>query len=265
VAVHGCGDGDRITSRAPAIIFNWARVFLDFRREVPMPTRFWTAVWGAAVILTVTTAQPAGAQKPPAPLGPDSFLVVVPIRDTSAIHRDIAAAARARAQAGKDQLRAEGLKQSSHARIERKKVEIEGIERQQKVFKDQKRSAADIAALEADKKAAKQEKDLIERRESLRDAEIELEKKRAEMLDTRRQALELELQLANRRLDQQRAGNPGGPTGARMQQVLNDIEKRTLEAQQKEVDKSKEVADRQKEILQKRLQILEAQTKFAGS
>lgn len=226
-----------------------------------MPTPAWTTRWTMAALLTAA-ASTAQAQKPVAPLGPDSFLVVVPLRDTSGIQRDIAAAAQARSQAGKDRVRAEGLKQSARARMDRKKVEVEGIERQQKVFKDQKRSAADIAALEADKKAAEQEKDLIGRRESLRDAEIELEKKRSEMLDMRRQALELELQLAHRRLDQQRAGNPGGPAGARMQQVLNDIEKRTLEAQQKEVDKSKELADRQKDIIQKRLQILEAQTKF---
>jgi hypothetical protein len=227
-----------------------------------MPTRARTMISGLAILLTAAIAPAVQAQNPVKALGPDSFLVVVPVRDTGAIQRDIAEATRARLQAGKDRVRAEGLKASARARMERKKVEIEGIERQQKVFKDQKRSAADIAALEADKKAAKQEKDLIERRESLRDAEIELEKKRAELLDTRRQALELELQLGNRRLDQQRAGNPGGPAGARMQQVLNDIEKRTLEAQQKEMEKSKEVADRQKEIIQKRLQILDAQTKF---
>jgi hypothetical protein len=227
-----------------------------------MPTRFCTRLWGAAVILIGTAAQPARAQNPPAPLGPDSFLVVVPTRDTTAIQRDIAEAAQARARSSNDRARAVGLKQSARARIARKKAELDGIERQQKVFKDQKRSAADIAALDADKKAAEQEKDLIERRESLRDAEIELEKKRTEMLDARRQALELELQLASRRLDQQRAGNPSGPAGARMKQVLNDIEKRTLEAQQKEVEKSGDVADRQKEIIQRRMQIFEAQNKF---
>ena len=230
-----------------------------------MPLRAWTTLWSLSVILTGTAAPMAWAQNPPKPLGPDSFLVVVPIRDTTAIQRDIAAAAQVRAQSGKDRLGAESLKQSAQARIQRKKTEIDGIERQKKVFKDQKRPAADIAALEADKKAAEQEKDLIERRESLRDAEIELEKKRSEMLDFRRQALELELQLANRRLDQQRAGNPGGPAGARMQQVMNDIEKRMLEAQQKEMDKAKDAADRQKKILQKRQQILDAQIKFAGS
>jgi hypothetical protein len=187
--------------------------------------------------------------------------VVVPVRDTNAIQRDISAAIQARRQADHDRAQAEGLKQSARERIARKQTEIGGIEREQKVFKSQKRDA-DAVALEADKKAAHQEKDLIERRASLRDAEIELEKKRAEMLDARRQALELELQLAKRRLDQARAGNPGGPTGARIKQVLDDLEKRTLELQQKDVEKAKDVADRQKAIIGKRLQILDAQRKF---
>jgi hypothetical protein len=44
--------------------------------------------------------------------------------------------------------------------------------------------------------------------------------------------------------------------------VLSDIEKQTLEAQQKEAEKSKDVADRQKQIIQRRLGILEAQRKL---
>lgn len=246
-----------------------------------MPTRFSKVLRGFTLLLAGTASHMVYAQNPPvanapnppratapnpaAALGPDSFLVVVPVRDTMTIKRDISAVIQERRQADRDRAQAEGLKQSARARIARKQTEIGGIERQQKLFKSQKREA-DAIALEADKKAAEQEKDLIERRASLRDAEIELEKKRTEMLDTRRQALELELQLANRRLDQARAGNPGGPAGARIKQVLNDLEKRTLETQQKEVDKSKELADRQKDIIQKRLQILDAQRKFtAGS
>ena len=42
------------------------------------------------------------------------------------------------------------------------------------------------------------------RRESLREAEIELEKNRAELAEVRRQGLELELQLAVRRIEEGR-------------------------------------------------------------
>jgi hypothetical protein len=61
----------------------------------------------------------------------------------------------------------------------------------EKIAKDEKRSA-DVVALQAEKKAAEREKDLIQRRGSLREGEIELEKKRAELAEVRRQALESE-------------------------------------------------------------------------
>lgn len=226
-----------------------------------MRTRGWRAFGGLAILLLGAGSSEARAQNAPAALGPDSFLVAVPIRDTSDIQREIGAAAQARTQADNDRARAEGLKQSARARIARKKGEINAIDSRTKVAKNEKRSA-DLIALEADKKAAEREKDLIERRESLRDADIELAKKRGELADARRQALELELQLAVRRIDRERAGSPGGPGGARAEQVLSDIEMRTLEAQQKEAEKSKEVADRQKRIIERRRQILEAQRKL---
>ena len=226
-----------------------------------MRTRGWAVFGGLTVLLAGARSSEARAQNPPAALGPDSFLVVVPFRDTSDIQREIAAATQARMQADKDRARSESLKQSGIARIARKKGEIDALGTREKIAKSEKRSA-DLIAIQADKKAAEQETVLIERRESLREADIELAKKQGEQADARRQALELELQLALRRIDYKRAGTPGGPAGARAEQVLSDIEKKTLEAQQKEAEKSKDVADRQKQIIQRRLQILEAQRKL---
>jgi hypothetical protein len=226
-----------------------------------MHTRGWAVVSGLSVLLAGAGSSPVHPQNPPAALGPDSFLVAVPIRGTSDIQREIGAAAQAKTRADNDRVRAEGLKQSAKARIARKNAEIETIKTREKAAKNERRSA-DLMAIQADKKAAEREKDLIERRESLREADIELAKKRGELADARRQALELELQLSLRRLEYEHAGSPGGPAGARAEQVLSDIEKRTLEAQQREVEKSKEVADRQKDIIQRRLQILEAQRKL---
>lgn len=226
-----------------------------------MRTPGWAVFGSLTILLAGSGSSDARAQNSPAALGPDSFLVAVPIRDTSDIQREIGAAAQAKAQAGNDRGRAESLKQSARARIARKDAEIKAIETREKTARNEKRSA-DLMAIQADKKAAQREKDLIQRRQSLREADIELAKKRSELADVRRQALELELQLALRRIDHKRAGTPGGPAGARAEQVLADIEKRTLEAQQKEAEKLKEVADRQKQIIQRRLQILEAQRKL---
>lgn len=222
----------------------------------------WVLLGGLTTLLTAMGGSEARAQEAQA-LGPDSFLVAVPIRDTMEIQRELGSAALAKAQAENDRARAEGLRNSARARITRKEGEIDAIKDRAKTAKNEKRSAA-ATALEADKKAAEREKDLIERRESLREAEIELEKKRAELADVRRQALELELQLAVRRLEQERTGQQEGPAGARARQVLGDLEKRTLEAQRQEVDKSKEVADRRKEIIKRRLEILQAQRQFVS-
>jgi hypothetical protein len=226
-----------------------------------MRTRGWAGLGGLTLLMAGAGIGEARAQNTSLVLGADSFLVAVPIRDTTDIQREIGAAAQEKAQAATDRARAESLKQSAIARIARKNAEIKAIGDQEKTAKNEKRSA-DLVAIRVDKKAAEREKNLIERRQSLREADIELAKKQSELADARRQALELELQLAVRRIDYERAGTPRGPAGARAEQVLSDIEKRTLEAQQKEVEKSKEVADRQKTIIQRRLQILEAQRKL---
>jgi hypothetical protein len=229
-----------------------------------MRTRSWAILSGLTILLG-TGASEGRAQAAPTTLGPDSFLVVVPFRDTTAIRRDLVATAQAKDQANTDRATGESLRQSAKARILRKRTEIDAITARENTAKKQK-ATADLIAIQADKKAAEREKDLIESRESLRQADVELAKKRVELSDARRAALELELQLALRRLDRERAGRPSGPAGARAEQVLSDIERRTLEAQQKEADRTKEVADRQKQIIQRRIEILDAQRKLvAGS
>jgi hypothetical protein len=225
-----------------------------------MRTRSWAILSGFTILLGTGTSE-ARAQAAPTALGPDSFLVVVPIRDTIAIRRDLAATAQAKDLANTDRAWGESLRQSAKARILRKKSEIDALQARENTAKKQKASA-DLIAIQADKKAAEREKDLIERRESLREAEVELAKKRIELSDARRAALELELQLALRRLDRERAGRPSGPAGARAEQVLSDIERRTLEAEQKEADRNKDVADRQKQIVQRRIDIFDSQRKL---
>jgi hypothetical protein len=221
----------------------------------------WMVRAGPILLLTAFGRQANAVQAPV--LGPDSFLVAVPIRDTSEIQRDLGSAIQAKSQAEHDRARAEELRASARARMTRKQGDIDAIKAREKTAKDEKRSAA-VVALQAEKKAAEREKDLIGRRESLREAEIELEKKRAELAEVRRQALELELQLTLRRLQREPAAGRAGPDDARTRQVLGDLERRTLEMQRDEVDKSKEVADRRKDIIKRRLEILDAQRKFVG-
>ena len=211
--------------------------------------------------LSVVLAATARAQVAPT-LGPDSFMVVVPVRDTLEIQRDLGSALQAKTQAELDKLRAESLRSSARVRITRKEGDINTIKQRIKAANNEKRTT-DAAALEADRKAAEQDRDLLERREALRDAEIELQEKMGKLADARRQALELELQLTLRRLAQERAG-PEAAQDVLAKKLLDDLEKQTLEAQQDEVSSSKEVADRRGLIIKRRLEILQAQRSIAA-
>lgn len=208
---------------------------------------------GTLLVLLATTAR---AQSAPA-LGPDSLMVVVPVRDTLEIQRDLGSALQAKTQAQLDKSRAESLRSSARIRITRKEGEINTIKQRIKAANNEKRTT-DAAALEADRKAAEQDRDLLERREALRDAEIELQEKIEGQADARRKALELELQLTVRRLAQERGG-PEAAQDALAKKLVDDLEKQTLEAQQDEVARSKEVADRRGLIIRRRMEILEAQ------
>jgi len=217
-----------------------------------------SVVLGALTVLLAATVR---AQAAPA-LGPDSFLVVVPVRDTLEIQRDLGSALQAKTQAQLDKSRAENLRGSARVRITRKQGEINTIKQRIKAANNEKRTT-DAAALEADRKAAEQDRDLLERREALRDAEIELQEKMEELADARRKALELELQLTVRRLAQDRAG-PEAAQDALTKKLVDDLEKQTLDAQQDEVSKSREVADRRGLIIKRRMEILEAQRSIAA-
>jgi hypothetical protein len=120
---------------------------------------------------------------------------------------------------------------------------------------------ADRAGLEAERKAAEREIDLLERREDLRLAETELEARRGDCAALSKKALELELQLAIRRLQRQRK-SVGGAGGASLDRVIGELEKQTLEAQRAQAAASIEVSDQEIKTLDRRLELLDAQQKL---
>jgi hypothetical protein len=221
------------------------------------------ALLGGLAVLLAGAGSEAWAQQAAAELGPDSFLLVVPIREMADIENELVVTRQARSQADRDRAAAEGLRSGAKARIDRKKAEIDAINNRQKVARNEKREA-DATALGVEKQAAEREKVVLERRESLRGAEVELEKRRVELADARRVALEMERELAARRASQSRAGDTSGPAKASAERVLADLEKRTLEAQRKEAEKTAEVADNQKRIIERLLGVLEAQRKLVA-
>jgi hypothetical protein len=209
-------------------------------------------------------ARPKAEAAAPAPAssGFDSFIMLVPPRDTVSIKKQLKAAVEEVAQAESRRQQAETMRLGARARIESKKVEIVRIKDRLTLAKKEDREA-DRVGLEAERKAAEREKGLFERREELRQAEIELEAARGELALLTQKALELELQLAVRRTGRSRKPI-GGAGGASLDQVIGELEKQTLEAQRAEAGYSPVVANQEIKVIDRRLELLEAQQKLLG-
>jgi hypothetical protein len=208
----------------------------------------------------VLTAQSKGGGI--APSGFDSFIMLVPPRDSGLIKKEIRLATAAIAAAEKSRQQAETMRLGASSRIEFKKVDIGRIKERISLAKKENREA-DRVGLEAERKAAEREIELLKRREELREAETVLETKRAELAALTKQSLELELQLAVRRAGRRRAP-VGGAGGASLDQVIGELEKQTLEAQRAQSASRIEVSDQEIRVIDSRLEMLDAQQKVLG-
>jgi chromosome segregation ATPase len=227
---------------------------------MPNPSRCARATAIAALILLANTRLLTAQAE--ATTGFDSFIMLVPPRDSISIKKNVRAAADAVSLADTRRQQAETMRLGARARIEAKKVEIVRIKDRINVAKKENRDA-DRAGLEAERKAAEREIDLLERREDLRQAETELETRRAEYAALSKKALELELQLAVRRTGRQRKA-VGGAGGASLDRVIGELEKQTLEAQRAQAASSIEVSDQEIKTIDRRLELLDAQQKLSG-
>src|SRR6188472_3449983 len=138
----------------------------------------------STLLLTLLLVAPAavGAQSKgggTAPSGFDSFILLVPPRDTISIKKQIRTTAAAIQSAEKARQQAETMRLGATSRIEFKKVEIVRIKDRINVAKKENRDA-DRVGLEAERKAAEREIELLKRREELRQAETELAARRGE-------------------------------------------------------------------------------------
>jgi hypothetical protein len=213
------------------------------------------------MLLLTLTAMLAGSSILPAQTRSvstfDSFIMLIPPRDSNTIKKEIRAAAAASAAAEKARQQAETMRLGASSRIEFKKVEINRIKERINLAKKENREA-DRVGLEAERKAAEREIELLRRREELRDAETILETKRAELAGFTKQALELELQLAVRRAGRRRAP-VGGAGGASLDRVIGELEKQTLEAQRAQSASRIEVSDHEIRVIDRSLEMLDAQ------
>jgi len=224
----------------------------------------------ALVLLAVPgalTAQKSAATKNATPqataaTGFDSFLLLVAPRDTITIKKSLRAATEAETQAETRRGQAETMRLGALARIEAKKVEIGRLRESVTTAKKENRDA-DRLGLEAERKAAEREIELLKGREELRRAEIEFEIRRADYAALTAKALQLELQLATRRAGRLRTPG-GGAGGASLDRVIGELEKQTLEAQREQAASSIEVAKTEMNVIDRRLELLQAQQGVLG-
>ena len=197
-----------------------------------------------------------------APTGFDSFLLLVPPRDTITIKKSLRAATEAETLAETRREQAETMRLGALARMEAKKVEIGRIKERITSAKKENRDA-DRLGLDAERKAAEREIELLRGREELRSAEIEFEIRRADLAALTAKSLQLELQLATRRAGRLRMPG-GGAGGASLDRVIGELEKQTLEAQREQAASSIDVAKTEMNVIDRRLELLQAQQSVLG-
>lgn len=216
------------------------------------------------LVLVLLTGPQAllGQAKRAAASGFDSFIMLVPPRDTASIRKQLRSATEAEGLAQTRREQAETMRLGARGKIEAKKVEIDRIKERINLARKENREA-DRLGLEAERRAAELEIRLMERREELRRAEIDLEIERAELAGLTQKALQLELQLAVRRAGRLRKP-VGGAGGASLDRVIGELERQTLEAQQAQAASNINVADREIRVIDRRLELLDAQQKVLG-
>jgi hypothetical protein len=197
-----------------------------------------------------------------APTGFDSFLLLVPPRDTVTIKKNLKAATEAENQAETRRGQAETMRLGALASIESKKVQIGRLKERISAAKKENREA-DRLGMEAERKASEREIELLKGREELRRAEIEFEIRRADLAALTAKSLQLELQLAVRRAGRLRTP-VGGAGGASLDRVIGELEKQTLEAQGNQAASSIEVAKTEMTVINRRLELLDAQQRVLG-
>jgi hypothetical protein len=215
----------------------------------------------------VLTAQKSPSAKKAAPqataaTGFDSFLLLVSPRDTITIKKSLRAATEAEALAETRREQGETMRLGALARTEAKKVEIGRIKERINSAKKENREA-DRLGLEAERKAAEREIELLKGREELRSAEIEFEIRRGDLAAVTARSLQLELQLATRRAGRLRTP-VGGAGGASLDRVIGELEKQTLEAQREQAASTIDVAKTEMIVIDRRLELLYAQQSVLG-
>ena len=217
-------------------------------------------------------AQPAPAAAVAMPAAPSraavlstlGFVEILRPRPADRIQRAIEEAKGDLREAEAEYSEQQELESQVKAMVEVKKQEVSTLDAQRKLAEKSKQEA-EVATFEAEKKDAERHKQFLERRVSLHQAEKDAAKARKNLAESTRKALELELQLSNRRADRDRTAPSDHAAAMRNENVVRDLERKVLEAQRVEAEREKQVADKHQDIAKRRLELYQAQVAAGGN
>jgi hypothetical protein len=189
------------------------------------------------------------------------FVEILIPRPADRLHREIEETKLDMMEADSEIKQRQGLEDQVKAMAEVKKQEISTLDAQRKLAEKAKNDA-EVASFEAEKRDAERHKQFLDKQVSLHQAETETAKARKSLAEATRKALELELQLTNRRGE--RSSGDAAVT-MRNDNVIRDLERKTLEAQRLQADREKQVAERHQDIAKRRLELYQAQAAAGGN
>jgi hypothetical protein len=217
---------------------------------------------------TTPTAVPArdSAAAAPAPAGPRGpanraaalsslgFVEILSPRPVDRLQRELAEAQRDQQEADAEYNDRQGIEGQVKAMVDVKKQEISTLDEQRKLAEKNKQQG-EAASFEAEKKDAERHKQFLEKRVSLHQAEKDAAKARRSLAEARQRALELELELADRRGER----TSDAAATIRNESVVRELERKVLEAQRQQAEREKQVADKHQDIAKRRLELYHAQ------
>ena len=207
---------------------------------------------------------PAALNSRAAALSSLGFVEILSPRSPDRIRRAIEDARLDQREAETEYKDQQALEGQVKAMVEVKKQEVSTLDAQRKLAEKSKQEA-EVATFEAEKKDAERHKQFLEKRVSLHQAEKDAARARKSYAEATQKALELELQLANRRADRDRTATTDAAATMRHESVIRELERKVLEAQRVEADREKQVADKHQDIAKRRLELFQAQGAATGS
>ena len=224
----------------------------------------------AAPAVAPAAAPPAAAAVSASPTAGRSvaealgFIDVIPARSVERIRNELVSAKADEREADARISETNDQRERTKSMIEVKKRELSTVDARIKLA-DKQKAEADKTTLTAEKKIGERQKQFLERRAALHGAELDQAKAAKRRADVSQKALELELQLAGRRSDRARVATTDPTLALQQDEVIRELERKTLEAQREQAEAAKDVAARDQDIAKRRLDLYQAQMAASGN